>query len=403
MAIFYEMCKFTNIYFVVTMIFQSIPQISTLNPFSAVFPVLTILALAIMREGYEDYQRYKKDQKINQSLARVFNPDTQNMEIKLWEQIREGDLVLMIENEETPADLLLLYSKSASAYAYIETSNLDGEKNLKPKLPIRKYKNNLAFSKPVVDKFRLSYPFPNQDIYSFEGYVDDDGEKKHLTKDNFIPRAVRIKNTRLLLGLVLYVGNDTKLMKNYIKKKNKVSSLQKMMNVYVLILVIVEVILLVILGIGGVITISQIDISDYNKIYASQRPNPITQFFVLILSYFILLNTFLPISLIVTIEMVRYIQKIFYIKDPSFMNSQGQGLWVNTVTLNEELGKIEYVLSDKTGTLTKNQMKAKRFCIGFNKIPLDKNLSTNEIMNFSHPSHAMTPIVHKVNFKIKII
>ena len=392
---FYELSKFTNIYFVVTMIFQSIPQISTLNPLSAVFPVLTILILAILREGYEDYQRYKKDQKINQGLARVYNPDSGRMEIKLWEQIREGDLVLMIENEETPADLLLLYSKSASAYAYIETSNLDGEKNLKPKLPIRKYKSNQAFSKPDVDKFRLSYPFPNPNIYSFEGYVDDDGQKKHLTKDNFIPRAVRIKNTRLLVGLALYVGNDTKLMKNYIKKKNKVSSLQKMMNVYVLILVVVEILLLLVLGIGGVITISEIEISDYNKIYASQRPSPVTQFFVLILSYFILLNTFLPVSLIVTIEMVRYVQKVFYVKDSTFTDEDGQGLWVNTVTLNEELGKIEYVLSDKTGTLTKNQMKAKRFCVGFNKISLDKNLALGE---YSRQVHAITPMVRKVGY-----
>lgn len=380
-ALWFEMNKFTNIYFFVTMILQSIPSVSTLNPATVIVPFLFIITIALIREGVEDYYRYTKDRKINASPARVFDPTRNKMTVKKWEEISEGDLVLLIENEETPADMVLIYSKSSTSYAYIETSNLDGEKNLKSKLPLRKYRNNLDFARPVLQAFQLSYPYPTSDIYFFEGFAVDGDQKVYLGKDNFVPRGVFIKNTRYFLGLVVYVGPETKIMLNNMSKKNKMSSTEKMMNNYVYILVIFEFILLVVLSILPAVTFKHI--SRFYSWVGIKRPNVLSEIFVNFLSYFILLNTFLPISLIVTIETVRLLQLYFFKHDRHFSypseqteDASDKQLIPNTMTLNEELGRIQFLLSDKTGTLTQNEMVAKHFCIGFNDIMLSKRKAT---------------------------
>lgn len=352
------------------MILQLIPAVSSLEPITTVAPFMVIIFVGLLREGLEDLYRYKKDKRINNSPARVFNTKSNQIELKIWRNIREGDLVLLIEDEETPADLLVIYSKGTTPNAYIETSNLDGEKNLKSKYPLRKYFSNSNFSNPNLNDFSLSYPFPNEDIYTFEGYAVDNESKIYLNKDNFVPRGVFIKNTRFLLGLVVYVGKETKIMMNNMFKQNKISSVDKMMNIYVVILVIVEVILLFILAILSAVTTT--DNVEFFLWMGIQIPNVFSEFIIVFSSYFIILNTFLPISLIVTIETSRLFQVMFYKWDDTFKHD-GSTIMTNTTTLNEDLGKIEYVLSDKTGTLTENIMIAKNFAIGTEEIKLKEN------------------------------
>jgi phospholipid-translocating ATPase len=70
-------------------------------------------------------------------------------------------------------------------------------------------------------------------------------------------------------------------------------------------------------------------------------------------SYIILLNTVVPISLYISIEFIRLVQsklidwdnRMYY--EPNNVQAQAR-----TASLNEELGQIEYIFSDKTGTLT---------------------------------------------------
>jgi magnesium-transporting ATPase (P-type) len=364
-----------------------------------VIPFIFILTIALIREGVEDYYRYIKDKKINNSPVRVFDPLKGEMVLKVWEEIKEGDLILLIENEETPADLLLVYSKSSTAYAYIETSNLDGEKNLKSKLPLRKYKDNFDFAKPSLKYFYLSYPYPTSDIYFFEGYAVDNDNKIYLSKENFIPRGVFIKNTRYLLGLVVYVGSETKIMKNNMSKKNKMSSTEKMMNNYVYILIIIEVCLLISICVLLAITFKKT--SELYIWWGLPNPNLLSEVFVNFLSYFILMNTFLPISLIVTIESVRLFQ-LFFFKNDKFLTYGEKKLLTNTMTLNEELGRVQFVLSDKTGTLTENNMVAKHFCVGFNDIMLKGDETTIKMPNKEDKNKQPT-IVNLKNNEIQIV
>jgi phospholipid-translocating ATPase len=75
--------------------------------------------------------------------------------------------------------------------------------------------------------------------------------------------------------------------------------------------------------------------------------------FLVFLSYVITLSTVVPISLYVSIEFVRLLQSKWIDWDVQmYYQPNNVSAKVRTTTLNEELGQIEYIFSDKTGTLT---------------------------------------------------
>ena len=145
---------------------------------------------------------------------------------------------------------------------------------------------------------------------------------------------------------------------------NKMSQIEKKVNGILLIILCIQGVLCLVCSICyGVFRNQNIDRLDYIN-WPDQYPVALDSFFIF-LSYFVLLNTMIPISLIVSIEMVKFAQKIFIEKDHLlFSEFRKKGVSVKSASLNEELGQIEYIFSDKTGTLTMNLMEFKIAVIG---------------------------------------
>ena len=121
-------------YFLFIAVLSVIPSISTIDPTTAYLPVLFVIFFALMFDWYDDLKRYKNDNKTNNCEVQVIR-DGQKMTLKS-KKIKIGDFLEIKEGERAQADILLLSYTSTNNYCYIDTSSLDGEKTLKPKISI---------------------------------------------------------------------------------------------------------------------------------------------------------------------------------------------------------------------------------------------------------------------------
>ncbi|OAA66958.1 haloacid dehalogenase-like hydrolase [Niveomyces insectorum RCEF 264] len=81
--------------------------------------------------------------------------------------------------------------------------------------------------------------------------------------------------------------------------------------------------------------------------------------YVKIMRFLVLFSTIVPISLRVNLDLGKSVYSWFIQRDPGM-----PGAVVRTSTIPEDLGRIEYLLSDKTGTLTQNEMEMKKIHVG---------------------------------------
>jgi phospholipid-transporting ATPase len=83
-----------------------------------------------------------------------------------------------------------------------------------------------------------------------------------------------------------------------------------------------------------------------------------------VLTFIILYNNLIPISLIVTMEVVKFEQAVLINSDlDMYYEKTDTPALCRTSSLVEELGQIEYIFSDKTGTLTRNEMEFRQCSI----------------------------------------
>lgn len=177
-----------------------------------------------------------------------------------------------------------------------------------------------------------------------------------------------LKNTEWIIGLVVFTGNDTKLMKNSKYPPHKRSNIEKRINKY---LSFVFTVLFTIAILSASISIAfAYTNEEIMKFFSGDSLQASPLVFV---TFLILYNSLVPISLYVTLDVVKMIQSKFIQWDLlMYCDEYDQPAIVKTGDLNEDLGQIEYIFTDKTGTLTQNIMEFKRCSIkgcvyGFNE------------------------------------
>eukprot|EP00172_Hildenbrandia_rubra_P002687 Plantae.Rhodophyta-Hildenbrandia_rubra.ctg3734.p1 GENE.Plantae.Rhodophyta-Hildenbrandia_rubra.ctg3734~~Plantae.Rhodophyta-Hildenbrandia_rubra.ctg3734.p1 ORF type:complete len:934 (-),score=194.79 Plantae.Rhodophyta-Hildenbrandia_rubra.ctg3734:3824-6625(-) len=192
-------------------------------------------------------------------------------------------------------------------------------------------------------------------LHVFEGSLEVGGEQMALDSANLLLRGSILRNTEYIYGLVVYTGYDTKVALNMRNPPSKLGAVEKKLNWVVIIIFVVLMLFVIAASIWS--GILQGKDGEGQWYMGSFRNDSAAKIGVRGLGTFLILfATLIPISLFVTLEFVRVFQALFMQMDKK-MNSKGKKMMARATNLNEMLGTIEHVLSDKTGTLTENIMR----------------------------------------------
>ena len=375
-ALFIQFSRPANIYFLVSAILNCIPQISPISPITAIIPLVIVIAVSILREGIEDCQRGSLDRQQN-------NEPTISYRNNKWSEtisgeLEIGELVLVAQDQPFPADLILIDSKLNDGLCFIETATLDGEKTLKQKEAPKELAGKFASDSDMpIEGFDISGHVitdpPNQDLYLLSKIMKiryNQGEEMTipLSAKQLLLKGAKLKNTPWVIGIVVYVGHDCKIMKNAKDPVTKYSSLERLMNFGLVAIFIMQAILCILAAILRGTYYYKNDLDDYDEDpsgFGYTKYSYGVESFLNYFTYMLLLNTLIPISLIITLEIVKIIQGCFMGCDKyAYSHIRKKWLTPNSVSLNEECGLVKYIFSDKTGTLTCNKMNFKYCIIG---------------------------------------
>ncbi|XP_042840947.1 phospholipid-transporting ATPase IB isoform X3 [Panthera tigris] len=349
-----------NAFFLFIALLQQIPDVSPTGRYTTLVPLIIILTIAGIKEIVEDFKRHKADNAVNKKKTIVLRNGMWHT--VMWKEVAVGDIVKVGDGQCLPADMVLLSSSEPQAMCYVETANLDGETNLK----IRQGLSHTADMQTREVLMKLSGTIecegPNRHLYDFTGNLHVDGKSPvPLGPDQILLRGTQLRNTQWVFGIVVYTGHDTKLMQNSTKAPLKRSNVEKVTNVQILVLFGILLVMALVSSVGALYWNGSQGGKNW---YIKKMDTTSDNFGYNLLTFIILYNNLIPISLLVTLEVVKYTQALFinWDTDMYYLGNDTPAM-ARTSNLNEELGQVKYLFSDKTGTLTCNIMNFKKCSI----------------------------------------
>lgn len=305
-----------------------------------------------------------------------------------------GNIVKINKNDSIPSDILIIKSSNTNNLGYLETTNLDGESALKPReavgyfanqikhapMPMSLYtsmaNNNSQSSFDIIDlpflsnKIIIKVDIPNKNIYQIDGYIEDIKGQIYFNINNILLRGGRLKNVDFIYGIILYSGKDTKLMQNINNSSYKKSSIERSVNIIVVLVIVITFIICIAGGLIGHFKEMALKANGHFYLFTSsliKKENYVVIGFKYLGTFFAIFNNIIPICLMIALEAVKGLQVIFTSFDTKLYDGPNDQLKILSFRLHEDLGNIQYLFSDKTGTLTKNEMKFKA-CSVYNRL-----------------------------------
>lgn len=358
---------FYNLFFLLTALSQLIPELKVGFLFAYMAPLAFVLGLTMIKEGVEDIIRFKRDREANSSRYKVLTSSGQ-YRLKLSSDIKTGDIIEICANNRVPADLVLLYTNNPEGTVFIRTDQLDGETDWKLRSVIPFLHKNKSYSYPFKSLATcpgfIETTDPNENIYEFTAtfHHEPSNEKEALGLENTL-WANTVLASGKILGLVIHCGKETKMQKSAKTPRMKFGKLDHELNFISVMLFLVMIALSF-----AIVIISRM---------------PFTSLMLMVFFRFVLLLcSIIPVSMKVNLEIAKlvYCYKISSDKDI-------KGTITRNLNIPEELGKIQFLLTDKTGTLTKNEMI-------FKKLQL-----YNTLYNYPFQKSEMQKTLHRLLLK----
>ncbi|KAJ2726062.1 putative aminophospholipid-translocase [Coemansia sp. Benny D115] len=337
-VLFEQFKFFFNLYFLLVALSQFVPQLRIGYLFTYVGPLVFVLAVTMAKEWHDDHARKKRDNEANSQ--RYLRLTTDGPQVIPSKKIRVGDLIVIEKNQRVPADMVLLRTTESSGACFVRTDQLDGETDWKLRIavaPTQKLADNL-------DLFELHGSVyadaPHKDIYDFVGTLS-------IQSGQTVTVPLGVENTMWsnttlasgsAVGYVIYTGRDTRAAMNTGHAKTKVGILDSEVNRLSKILFVVTLLL----------SLAMVALDGFKAVW-----------YVTLFRFLILFSSIIPISLRVNLDMGKSFYSMGIERDGEIAGSV-----VRNSMIPEELGRIEYCLTDKTGTLTRNEMEMKRIHMG---------------------------------------